>query len=299
MIEVAREVGELGLERRDILGAWPYFRAIGETSKIAAAIESLQGEEGSDAIIEIALQEGVHPCKGLEFILARHGMCRAITCFGMYPIRSGRADCINLLVRNLHAEIVDRIGTAIESQEGVKPDARSIPELISGRDWLFGEYDTYVDTSHLLSLLPYSVETSDRAVLELFRQLCEYGKHLSAMFQSSGQPPFEQPFIDYGHYVEARLGMNVEDHVLHFRRKLAESDPEEAGTAPAEVLVNLLVELHRYSEALDVSVNSLSDQSLRLCHLAGNYARMRELAREKGDSLSYLAATVLAHPQPK
>jgi len=301
MVGIAREIGELALERRDIEGAWRYFRAIGEPSAVASAIDQLSEDEGSDALIDIAFQQGAHPVKGLAFIVAQHGMCRAITAFGMYPVRNGRSECIALLVRKLHAEVVERIARTIESQEGKRPESTNITELIEDRDWLFGEYDTYVDTSHLFSLLPYSTEIEDREILELYRQLCDYGAHLSSMFQARGQSPFENPFVDYGSYVRARLGINPDDQVEHFRKKLAESDPEETGTAPAELLVNLLLELDRYEEALEVGRQHLSDATyelacpsiLRLCQMAGKFTEMKQLARERGDLLSYVAATAL------
>lgn len=301
MIDIARETGNLALERHDIPTAWRYLRAIGEPSRVAEEIERLSDDDGSDVLIDIAFQQGVHPAKGLAFILAQHGICRAITAFGMYPVRSSRADCIALLVRKIHAEVVERIGRTIESQEGSKPATNNLSELMTGREWLFGEYDTYVDTSHVLSLLPYAPEIEDREVLELVRQLCDYGARLSPMFQSRGQSPFEDPFVDYGHYIQARLGNNPDEHVQHFKNKLTQSDPEETGAAPAELLVNLLVDLERYEEAVDVSLHNLSDESyelacpsiLRLCHMAGDYGRMKEIARESGDYLTYIAATVL------
>jgi hypothetical protein len=301
MIEAARDAGDLALEHGDIPGAWPYFRAIGEPSRVAAAIEKVRDNEGIETIIAIAFQEGVHPAKGLELILAQQGICRAITSFGMYPVQNGRAQCIALLVRHLHSEVLDRMGRAIESQEGVRPATGSIVDMLTGRDWLFGEYNCYVDTSHLHSMLPYCLEVTDREILQLFHELCEYGKRLSEMFQSRGQPPFEQPFVDYGHYIEALLGMNVDAHILHFREKVEQCDPDETGTAPAQLLVNLLVQLGRYEEAVEVSLRYLSDEPyelacpsvLRLCHLAGDYDRMREVARQKGDFLSYLAASVI------
>ncbi|MGH9629234.1 MAG: hypothetical protein ACRD7E_13015 [Bryobacteraceae bacterium] len=301
VIEAARETGELALASGNIARAWPYFRAIGEPAPVAAAIDTVQPAEGLEEIIAIAFQEGVHPAKGMELILAQHGMCRAITTFGMYPVRSGREECISLLVRKLHGEVVERITSTIESQEGARPDTESIPALLKGREWLFGEYDYYVDTSHLLSLLQYCLEVKDKETLRLFYELCEYGKRLSQMFQNRGQPPFEEPYVDYGHYVQALLGEGADDAVAHFRRKVEQSDPEEVGPAPAQTLVNLLVRLGRYDEALEVSLERLSDYDpseitcpspLQLCHLARNYDRLKELARSRGDLLSYVAACV-------
>src|SRR5205814_5781071 len=66
-IAAARDVGALFLSDGNIQRAWPYFRAIGETAPIAAAIEQFQiPEQGEpqdtiDPLIEIALHERVHP----------------------------------------------------------------------------------------------------------------------------------------------------------------------------------------------------------------------------------------------
>ena len=125
MIAAARDTGKLALEKGDIPLAWPYFRAIGEPGPIVEAVERAQPEESVDQIINIAFGEGVHPARGLELILDNHGMCRAITTFGMYAVKNGRAECLSLLVRRLHAEVVERLSNAIESQEGTRPTTSS------------------------------------------------------------------------------------------------------------------------------------------------------------------------------
>jgi hypothetical protein len=300
MIEAARETGTLALEGGDIAKAWPYFRAIGEPSPIAKAIENAEAGESVDRLIDIAFREGVHPAKGLEFILKQHGMCQAITAFGMYAVEKGRADCICLLVKNLHAEIMERMGRAIESVEGTRPTAGTIVELFAGKDWLFGEYDTYVDTSHLQSILQYSMEVTDPGTLRLLEHLCEYGKKLSPMFQLRGQPPFENTYVDYGEYIRAVLGDDVEARLEHFRKKVEESNPDEVGTVAAQLYVNLAARLGHFGEAIEVSTKYLADEdpsdlacpsTLQLCNMAKDYARLRELARIRGDLLSYVAAT--------
>src|SRR5436305_12649555 len=45
-IQAAREVGEAGLRRGDIAGAWPYFRAIGERAPVASAIDAVPDDQG-------------------------------------------------------------------------------------------------------------------------------------------------------------------------------------------------------------------------------------------------------------
>jgi hypothetical protein len=303
MIAAAREAGNLHLAAGNIPAAYRYLRLLGETGQIAASIENAEPGEDLDAVISIAFENGVHPVKGLDLILRNHGMCRAITAFGMHEIEKDREKCIALLVRELHGEIVNRMRHAIEQQEGAAPAQTSVPELMAGRDWLFGEYDYYVDTSHLTSLIPYCLEVTDRETLRLLDELCEYGTHLSPNFAFKAQPPFEDGYVDYGHYIKAALGIDTEEHTQHFRDKAAHCDPEIAGSAPAQLLVTLLARLDRYQEALDVFQQYLADEdptyhrcpnALQLCHAAQNYEQMRGVAREHGDILSYAAASLLS-----
>jgi hypothetical protein len=302
VVEAAREAGRLFLAAGNIERAWPYFRAISEPGPVAEAISHVQPGDNVDPVIAIAFQEGVHPLKGLELILAQHGMCRAITSFGMYAVQKDREQCIGLLTRSLHAEVVSRMSRAIESQEGVRPETTSLIELMDGREWLFGEWDYYVDSSHLLSVIPYSVDVSDRPTLELVYELCEYGKRLAPQFQSAGVPPFENQCVAYGHYVQALLGNNVEEHIEYFRRQVTECDPEVAGDAPGRALVRLLVSLGRPHEAVQVLLDHVFEDApygaqvpsaLHLCYQAGDFERMKELARERGDLLSYAAGSIL------
>ncbi|HTM50860.1 MAG TPA: hypothetical protein VL285_19325, partial [Bryobacteraceae bacterium] len=72
-IDAAREVGGLFLGEGNIPRAWPYFRAIGETGPVAAAIERFDSQEGVEPIIEIAYMERVSPYKGFQMILSNYG----------------------------------------------------------------------------------------------------------------------------------------------------------------------------------------------------------------------------------
>ena len=121
------------------------------------------------------------------------------------------------------------------------------------------------------------------------------------MFQFKGQAPFEDVFVDHEIYLRALLGEGVDDAIAHFRRKFVDSDPDEAGTAPAQTLVKLLARLERYSEAVDVFREHLGEADptylrclnpRQLCQVAGDYERLRQLAREDGDLISYTAASI-------
>ena len=299
LLEAARETGSLFLADGNIPGAWPYLRATGDSARVAEATERVGVGEDADAVIQIALQEGVNPARGLELVFQKYGMCRALTAFGMYGAKKDRERCIDFLARSLHDELKERIVGAIEQQEGARPEAGTIPALIAGRDWLFGEYSAYVDTSHLVSLLQYAPEVTANRTLELFHEFCEYGKRLSPNFRIAGNPPFEDFYIDIDHYVLALAGAEVESHLDHFRRKSREANPETVGQVHAQALVQLLLASGCYEEALQVALqhfpaaraSELScPTAIQICQLAGRFDLLMQLTRDQGDELNYVAA---------
>ena len=144
-IAAAREVGEHFLADGDIIASWPYFRAIGENGSIAGAIKAIPADEAEDAVIEIAFYEGANPSKGFEMILARYGICRAITSFSQFPSADGQEESGRLLVRTLHSELLANLKSSVRRREGTAPATGSISELIAGRTSLASEADGTLD----------------------------------------------------------------------------------------------------------------------------------------------------------
>jgi hypothetical protein len=300
MRQAARETGSHFLVEGDILRAWPYFRAVGDPAPVAAAIEKFDSADQLDEIIELALGQEVHPRKGFELLLKHHGVCRAITFFGQYPDPKTRGQCAILLLRALYAELVDNLKHAILRTEGQQPEGSSVTELISGRDWLFGAFGSYVDPAHLTSIIPLALDFTDPEALQLAIELCDYGMHLSSDFHYRTAPPFEDFYKDHAILLRALAGCDMDAAVAHFRTKVAAGDPEP-GTGPAQILVMLLTRLKRYREAIEVSLEYLGDQSQdqlacpkipQLCQLAGDYDALREVARRRRDMLNFTAAAI-------
>ena len=299
-MDAAREVGALFLADGDVARAWPYFRAVGESAPVAAAIERIKPGEDLDSVIAIAFQERVNPRKGFELILAQYGICRAITCFEQCP-EAGREEALHLLVRTLYHELATGLRSTIERQEGQAPATDRVAELIEGRDWLFEGNSYYVDSSHVISVLRFSLDLEDPAMLRMALEIADYGRRLSPMFAFKVDPPFQDVYTDHAIYLRALLDEDVDSAIAHFRQKVLDSDPEEVGTAPAQVLVTLLVRLDRVREAIAVSLEFLDKvpaaqlgcpSLFQLCQMAGEWDQLKRLARERGDVLSF-AASVL------
>jgi hypothetical protein len=302
--QAAREIGSLFLAAGDIQRAWPYFRAIGDRETIAAALENADGGGQIEALIEIALGERVHPRKGLELVIAQHGICRAITYFEQYPDLEEREACLVLLIRTLHAELVANLKRAIEQREGNTPAANCIPQLIAGRDWLFGEFDAYVDTSHVINVIRFAVDLEDQAAIRMALELCEYGAHLSLQFEMRGESPFEEIYRDHATYLHAMLGENLDAAIEHFGSKIMVQDDPLHAIRSAQVLLALLVRNQRYRDAILMSLAHLSGipphqldgpTLFQLCQLAGDSDQWKELARERGDLLSFAAGAIQAN----
>ena len=304
--EAAREAGELRLAGGDIIGAWPYFKAIGETAPVAAAIENLNIEDATkrenvERVIELAFQEGVNPRKGFELLLEHRGICSAITWFGYNRDYGSRQACLLLLVRTLHRQVASALKETIASAEGAAPQTDSIAELIAGRAWLFEGMSSYTDSTHLTSVLRFTPELEDAGTLRMALELAEYGLCLDPMFHFRGDPPFEDTYLDHAMYLKALLGQDIEAAIAHFRKKAEPPAAMPGDTAAAEVLIDLLVQLKRYAEAIEVSVAYLPDDNntplscpsaLQLCQMAGDYATLRSLARRSEDVLGFVAGVI-------
>lgn len=306
--EAGRVVGDLYLHEGDIPRAWMYYRMLGEPQPVAAALDGAQPaqEEDIQPLVEIAFHHNVNPRKGFDWILERYGICSAITTLGGHDFvrdDGARKYCIQRLVRTLHHELCERLKGEIAHREGVAPAHDSVSELIAGHDWLFEDEFYHVDVSHLGSVVQMSIHLAPGAELNLARELCVYGQHLSPRFQYPGDPPFENQYHDYGVYLATLAGDEVEIGIAFFQRKVADADPSTEQSYAAEALVNLLLRIGRSSQALSVARQYLASVSNRplscpsiveLCQQNRDYAALTEVAREQQDPVHFLAGLLAA-----
>jgi hypothetical protein len=311
--EAAREVGNLYLKNGNLPQAWVFFRMIEEPEPVRQAVENYQPGDDDDVqpIIQMAFYEGLAPRKGFDMVLSRYGLCSAITtASGELPHSDeDKLYFVRSLVRALYNELRHRLAAEIENRFSLRPAAADEPpdtpgvvsKLIKDRDWLFEDEAYHIDTSHLSSVVQMSMHLKPCLELNLARELCQYGQKLQGRFLGEDSPPFENGYADYEVYLSILASDRVEEGLAHFRNKVETADPDEAGTYPAEVLVNLLLKLERGKEAVAVARKHLTQAEGRqltcpnlneLCQRFAAYETLAEAAKEHGDPVHFLAGRI-------
>lgn len=304
-IDSARQIGRQFLAEGDIPRAWLYLRHIQEPEAVREALDRIDPQqeagETTDDLINIALYEGAHPVKGLEIMLRVNGTCNTITAMDQHLAHLEPADrrqAAALLVRELYADLCHTVRQEVEQKlTGVSP-GETLRELLAGRDWLFENDNYHIDVSHLHAVVRFArfLEPGDEE-LDLAIQLAEYGSHLAPQFQYPGDPPFDDFYPAHVHYFQVLADDHRDEAIAYFRAKIEEEPDEDDKPMIAYVLVDLLMRIGRYAEALETAQTYLADiedpegfSFARLCEQAGRLDTLRECAREKGDVVTFTAA---------
>jgi hypothetical protein len=301
-VAAARQVGLLLLEDRQLGQAWMYLRTIRETDVMRQAIEKLNPKtDNSEEVIDIALYQGVAPVKGLQMMLQSHGTCSSITALDQLFMKlepTARVACAGLLVNRIYSDLTETCQHEVERKQGLAVPGQTLRELISGRDWLFADANYHIDVSHLHSVVRFSRSlTTSAPELTQAIQLTEYGTKLAQQYQYAGDPPFEDYYTAHMHFLKALANINRDASLAYFRDKLKPDYTDADTQLTAFAFVDLLTRVDRMDEALEVATKYLSNVQEQLgfsladlCAEAKRYDLLKEVAREKGDLLTFTAA---------
>jgi hypothetical protein len=301
-LDACREAGWQLWKSGRFREAWIYLRPLGENAAVAEAIAHIDAnDENLEPLVEIALREGVAPARGFELVLRHYGTCNAITTFDSEMGRHSRSQqqiAAGLLVRQLHTDLLANVQADIARREDAAPEQGDLIELLAGRDSLFADDNYHIDTSHLAATVRIARIVEEPEILSLAWELTEYGRRLSAIFQLTGDEPFEDVHRSHGLFFAAQLGREIEAAVAYFRAKADNANLDEMGTAAAEVYIVLLIRLRRFADALDehirlmpagVRTTGFAPTVLELARLSGKFDRLLAVCRERGDLLGFAA----------
>lgn len=243
-VKAARKVGALFLKDQQLADAWAYFRTINEPQPVRAAIEKLQipsePDEQFDEVVNLALYEGAHMVKGIEFLLATHGTCNTVTALSQLQAQmtaAERRQAAAIMVRTITDELLNSLKATIEAQKSVDEPSNDIAEIVQKHDWLFEGGSYHIDVSHLHSTVGFARALhQDDPELKLAVALCEYGRRLDGPLQYPGDVPFDDYYIANSHFLTALSGTNVEEGVQYFLKKLKD-EPDE----PDRRLISMVI----------------------------------------------------------
>ena len=265
-INAARVVGQHFLEDGQLGEAWAYFRTIGEPEPVREAIEKIQiprePDEEFDQILNVALYEGAHVARGLEFLLKTHGTCNTVTAFSQLQQQmtpDERRTAAAMMVRTIYDDLQATLRREVEARMPVLTPGAGVKELITGRDWLFAEGNYHIDVSHLHSTVGFAraLQRSDPE-LRLAIELCDYGAMLAPQLQYPGDQPFDEYYTANRHFLAALSGDGVDEAIAYFMKRLEDEPDEPDQQLIAFVLLDLAQQIGRAEEVLKQTASFVS-----------------------------------------
>ncbi|MCH2182861.1 MAG: hypothetical protein MK108_12725 [Mariniblastus sp.] len=312
LLEACREVGSALVGQGRLQDGWMYLQPLGDRTYLKELFESVEiTEDNSDVMIDICLGQGIAPELGYGLVLSDHGTCNAITVFDSQCVAlppQERSRLAEMLVQHIYDELSENVHRHIEENESSGPADGKLADWISSRDWLFSSGGHHMDVTHLASAVRIGRFAVGPAALQSCHELCLYGAQLAEDFQFESPAPFENTYLDHRIYYESLLGTNVEAGAEHFREKAFAEPIEQVGPGPIETYVDLLVRLGKNREALETTIEHLTDTE----HLMGiapqlfemaaddqDYQRLQEHFRAEGDLMRYGLCTLQSQSSAK
>lgn len=304
-VDAAREVGTLFLEHNRLSDAWAYFRTIGEPEPVRAAIEKIsvprEPDEAFDEVMNVALYEGAHIARGLEFLLKTHGTCNTVTAFSQLQAQMSleeRRSAAAMMVRNIYNDLQASVRRDVESRMPVLSPNASLKELITGREWLFAEGNYHIDVSHLHSTVGFARALhQEDPELKLAIELCDYGSKLAAQLQYPADVPFDDYYTAHRFFLSALAGEQQEAALAYFTDRLKKEPDEPDQQLIAYVILDLAQRINRIPDILDDTLKFVSRMEdpngfsfSRLCVEMGLQDKLEQAAAANDDVLAYTIA---------
>lgn len=303
LIAACRRVGEAFFRAGKIREGWMYLRPVGDPKWIAEITSRVQvTDDNFDDLQQVLLHEGVDIRRGYQLSLERLGTCNSITLFEQALASRPRSDqqvAAELLVRHVHRELLANLRGDIQRREGNSPVETTAEEILQARPDLLKGGSYHLDTSHLASTVRFARVVNDPAVLRLALDIAQYGRKLHPQYQYPGEEPFLDLYPASIAFFRALLGQQVDAGIRYFTQKADSVDQGHYGLLAVEVLIDLLSRCGRQAEAIAALEQRVPAGSrtlgiaptlLQLSQRLGDYRPMQDLAKQRGDLLSYTAA---------
>lgn len=305
LVDACRQVGELLIKDGKVREGWMYLRPVGDKAAAARLLRAIEpNEDNTEELIEVLLHEGVDTGRGYTLLLAQNGTCNAITTYDQLlhqRSRQERQAAAAPLLERLYSDLMANVRTDIVRQEGNQPAETTLERLVADRDWLFQEGAYHIDTTHLASVVRLSRVLEEPGQLRKALDLTHYGRRLSPQLQYQGDEPFADQYPANALFYQALLDENIDEAVAYFENKARLLDPQYSGTAAIETYLELLSRIGRPQKALEEALALMPPSTpsvayapllMDLCAKSGDYQKMLDFCKSRGDELGFAAALV-------
>lgn len=304
-VKAARKVGALFLKDNQLADAWAYFRTINEPQPIKAAIEKItvpeEPDEQFDEIVNLALYEGAHVVKGLEFLLATHGTCNTVTALSQLQAQMSAEDrrsAAKLMVQTIYDELYNHVQATVEGKRAGVDVTGDLASLVQSHEWLFEGGSYHIDVSHLHSTVGFArALTNEDSELALAVQLCEYGRRLDAPLRYPGDIPFDDFYIANHWFLNALAGTDADEAVSYFLKKLKDEPDEPDRRLISMVILDLAERTERLPQVLPnvlPHVGEMEDPNgfsfTEMCVDLKLHDALEQLAKQNDDPLAWTIA---------
>ncbi|TWT79978.1 hypothetical protein CA13_13900 [Planctomycetes bacterium CA13] len=263
LLEACTEVGQMLIDDGKVAEGWMYLRPTGDVELARKSIAKIPiTEENYDAMIQVLLHEGLDVGRGFAAVLEHQGTCNSITLYEQAVASRGKADrqaAAARLLDHLYNELVVLVRGDIARRESPAGEDETLSQMLQTRPWIMDEGAYHLDTTHLASTVRIASVLDDPSQHQKARDLCQYGRRLSAQYQYPGEEPFVDFYPAYNTFYSTLLGEDTEAGLKWFERKARAVDTKQFGASAIETYVDLLDRVGQHGKAVKVAVELVPD----------------------------------------
>lgn len=317
LLEACREVGTELVKNGKLRDGWIYLQPLGDKELVQSLIEKFEvSDDNIDEIIDVSLLQQAAPAIGFSLVLERYGTCNAITSFDSSAHTfdaASKAELATLLVNHLHNELMNNLTSFLkDNDKEVNPSDRLI-ELVRKHKAMVSSAGPMTDATHLSSCMRIGRFVEESKTLQLLAEMAEYGCQLAEPFHFPGDAPFEKTYRDHLTYYRALTASDkdapeINSAVQFFDQKSRDTAGDQYNPVCDEIYVELLYRLGRSQEAIDVSLERLSQRQeltgiappvYQIASEPSHYETLEKHYRSKSDLLGFTVSVLLQNEQEK
>ncbi len=273
LLLINREVGTLLAQAGKLREAWTYLETANDPKLITSLIEATEiTDDNFNEIIEITLMHKVSPVKGFELFLQRLGILYSVSMYQSICYKfdlATRQAIVTQILEHAYHTLRAYLATALGENADIVQRADSLMEVVdTAREQILAT-GFHIPKRLIVPVFRIGRILRNKQALtrlaEMAEFACEFGEKLTSSYYKV-EAPFEDSYRAHWLFFRA-LGADditspaVTAAIEYFDQQSTESMENEQGPACHLVLIDLLYRLGNTEQALNISLQRLSDHN--------------------------------------